>query len=83
MKVPRSLFYMGILDEKIYAVGGWIRPDRVSRSVERYHVQEDRWEHVACLGIGLHEHAGLSCFKIQIHGIRKSTHLLAPCAMSM
>ena len=60
METPRSLFYLGALGNHLYAVGGWVMPDVVTKSVERYNALEDRWEHVARLEIGLHEHAGNS-----------------------
>ena len=58
MATPRSLFYLGVMDGKIYAVGGWKAPDTVTRRVECYHPGENRWTSVASLSMGLHEHAG-------------------------
>ena len=60
MEKPRSLFYMGPLGGALYSVGGWIAPDTVTRSVERYVPTEDTWERVSSLDVGLHEHAGMS-----------------------
>ena len=59
MKKARSLFYMGCLHGHIYAVCGWTAPDTVTRTTERYIPTTDRWEYVAPLEIGLHEHAGV------------------------
>ena len=58
MVTPRSLFYLGVMDGKLYAVGGWKAPDTVTRRVECYHPGENRWTSVASLSMGLHEHAG-------------------------
>ena len=59
MQTPRSLFYLGTLGGKLYAVGGWRAPDTVTRSVECYHPSENRWTSQASLSMGLHEHAGI------------------------
>ena len=58
MHSPRSLFYLAVMDGTLIAVSGWIRPEAVTKSVERYYPAEDRWEMLNSLSLGLHEHAG-------------------------
>lgn len=61
MSKPRSLFYLGVLGGHIYAVCGWLGPNSVTKSVERYDVLTDSWNDAASVPLGLHEHAGLFC----------------------
>ncbi len=58
MKTARSLFYLGSMGGRLYAVGGWTAPDTVTKRVEFYNPAENTWTYVKSLNIGLHEHAG-------------------------
>ena len=58
MNVYRSLFYVGVLGNHLYAVGGWIEPNKVTKSVEHFDPKTNTWRFVEKLPLGLHEHAG-------------------------
>lgn len=59
MLVPRSLFYMGVVRKKIYAVCGWLKPERVTTTVEVYDTCTNKWAMCKELKHGPHEHAGI------------------------
>ena len=52
------------LDGYAYAVGGWLGPNSVTRSVERYSPALNMWENIASTEIGLHEHAGIRIYNL-------------------
>ena len=59
MHVGRSLFHLGSAGGCLYAVCGWLGPETVTRTVERYDPQTDTWTMCHPLITGPHEHAGV------------------------
>lgn len=57
MNEYRCLFYLGVLNNCLYAVGG-INWTGVLGSVEVYHCDQDVWQRDTDLPYLVHEHAG-------------------------
>ena len=58
MREPRSLFYCGVVAERIYAISGWIKPHTVTKTIEEYSPETNTWKYMHCIERGVHEHAG-------------------------
>lgn len=61
MNEYRCLFYLGVLNNQLYAVGG-INWTGVLPSVEVYNCDQDVWEKDKDLPYLVHEHAGKSIY---------------------
>lgn len=58
MNVPRSLFFLGELNDQIYAVAGWTAVNEDTSTVERYSPKTDKWQKISDFPTDVHEHAG-------------------------
>jgi len=58
MNIPRSLFFLGELNDQLYAVAGWTAVNEDTSTVERYSPNTDEWQRMSDFPTDVHEHAG-------------------------
>lgn len=58
MQKPRSLFYLGAVGGKLYAVSGWDDKHGPTTTVEMYDVKTNNWCFIKDLNDAVAEHTG-------------------------